>query len=52
MLDLAARIEAQGNPYKDAPTTAPVGRLDEVKAARDLDCAYLEALHEAVPAQA
>ncbi len=42
MLEIAARIEAEGNPYKDAPVTTPVGRLDEVKAARELDCAYLE----------
>lgn len=52
MLEIAARIEAEGDPYKDAPVTTPVGRLDEVKAARDLDCAYLDTTRETVPAQA
>ncbi|MDK1022374.1 MAG: aminomethyl-transferring glycine dehydrogenase subunit GcvPB [Candidatus Hydrogenedentes bacterium] len=42
MLEIAARVEEEGDPFKDAPRTTPVGRLDEVKAARDLDCAYLE----------
>lgn len=46
MLEIAARIEAEGNPYKDAPTTTPVGRLDEVKAAKQLDCAYLDPREE------
>ncbi len=42
MLEIAARIEEEGDPYKDAPVKTPVGRLDEVKAAKELDCAYLE----------
>ena len=40
MLEIARRIESEGDPYKDAPVTTPVGRLDEAKAARQLDCAY------------
>jgi glycine dehydrogenase subunit 2 len=27
---------------RDAPTTTPVGRLDEVKAVRDMDFAFLD----------
>jgi len=42
MLEIAERIDAEGDPYKDAPKTTPVGRLDEVKAAKQLDCAFIE----------
>ncbi len=38
----AARLAAQDpQALKDAPRTTPVGRLDETKAARDMDCASL-----------
>ena len=49
MLDIAARVEEEGDPFKDAPRTTPVGRLDEVKAAKDLDCAYIEATSALTP---
>ncbi len=42
MIEIAERIEKEGNPYKDAPLSTPVGRLDEVKAAKELDCSYHE----------
>lgn len=40
MLDIAKRIESEQSPFADSPRTTPVGRLDEVKAAKDLNCAY------------
>lgn len=40
MLEIAARIEADGHSLADCPKTTPVGRLDEVKAARELNCAF------------
>lgn len=40
MIEIAKTIESDGQAYADAPKTTPVGRLDEVAAARDLDCAY------------
>jgi glycine dehydrogenase subunit 2 len=40
MLEIAARIESEDHPYADSPKTTPVGRLDEVKAAKDLNCAF------------
>lgn len=49
MLEIAARVEEEGDPFKDAPRTTPVGRLDEVKAARDLDCAYVDRASELAP---
>jgi glycine dehydrogenase subunit 2 len=39
MLEIAQKIEADPNAFHDAPKTMPVGRLDEVKAARQLNCA-------------
>ncbi|MFP6617596.1 MAG: aminomethyl-transferring glycine dehydrogenase subunit GcvPB [Candidatus Hydrogenedentota bacterium] len=38
MLEIAARIEQEDHPYLDAPKTLPVGRLDEVLAAKSLNC--------------
>jgi glycine dehydrogenase subunit 2 len=40
MLEIAARIEAEDNAYADAPKTLSVGRLDEVRAAKSLNCSY------------
>lgn len=46
-IDVMAQIlkEVEENPevVKNAPHTLPVGRLDDVKAAKDLDIAFLEA---------
>ncbi|GMU92692.1 MAG: putative glycine dehydrogenase (decarboxylating) subunit 2 [Candidatus Hydrogenedentota bacterium] len=39
MLDIAQKIEADPHAFHDAPKTMPVGRLDEVRAARQLNCA-------------
>jgi len=39
MIDIAKRAEAGDETLHDAPTTMPVGRLDEVHAARQLNCA-------------
>jgi glycine dehydrogenase subunit 2 len=36
MLDLAAQAEADPTPLREAPAMAPVGRLDEARAARSL----------------
>lgn len=41
MLEIAAQIESDPDSLHDAPVSMPVGRLDEVKAARDLNCACL-----------
>jgi glycine dehydrogenase subunit 2 len=38
MLEIAARIEAEDQPFKDAPLTMSVRRLDEVMAAKALNC--------------
>ncbi|MDQ1256154.1 MAG: glycine dehydrogenase subunit 2, partial [Candidatus Hydrogenedentes bacterium] len=38
MLDIAKAITEREDAFADAPKTTPVGRLDEVKAARELDC--------------
>ena len=40
MLEIADKIESSEDAFRDAPTTTPVGRLDEVYAAKTLDCAY------------
>jgi len=41
---IAIRREAEESPelLRDAPHSTPVGRLDDVKAARELDLAYME----------
>jgi glycine dehydrogenase subunit 2 len=41
MLDIAARVEYDAEALRAAPVTMPVRRLDEVKAAKDLNCACL-----------
>ena len=41
LLEIAAAIEKNGDALHAAPRTTPVGRLDEVRAARELDCACL-----------
>ena len=41
MLAIAAEVEQNPEALQQAPTTTPVGRLDEVKAARELNCACL-----------
>lgn len=38
MLEIAARIETEDRPYKDSPKKLSVGRLDEVRAAKSLNC--------------
>ncbi len=40
MLEIAAAIEKDAASLADAPRTTPVGRLDEVRAAKELDVAY------------
>ncbi|HEO70918.1 MAG TPA: glycine dehydrogenase subunit 2, partial [Candidatus Hydrogenedentes bacterium] len=40
MLGIAETIEQDGGALHDAPQATPVGRLDEVAAARNLDCSY------------
>jgi glycine dehydrogenase subunit 2 len=40
MLRAAELAETNPNILKDAPVTMPVSRLDEVKAARELNCSY------------
>ena len=42
MKALADRAASHPDEFHKAPLTTPVGRLDEVKAARDMDCAYIE----------
>ena len=39
MIEIATAAKG-GNEFKDAPYTMPVRRLDDVKAARQLDLAY------------
>ncbi len=41
MIEIAQLAESNPEAITSAPKTTPVSRLDEVKAARDLDCAYL-----------
>ncbi|MBP8130157.1 MAG: aminomethyl-transferring glycine dehydrogenase subunit GcvPB [Candidatus Hydrogenedentes bacterium] len=41
MLEIAARVDSDPDSLHAAPVTTPVGRLDEVKAAKDLNCACL-----------
>jgi hypothetical protein len=36
MLEIAAQAETDAHPLHQAPTSAPVGRLDEARAARSL----------------
>lgn len=40
MLEIARQIETDAQQLADAPRTTPVGRLDEVKAAKELNCAF------------
>ncbi len=41
MLDIASQAAHSPDAFQAAPVTTPVGRLDEVKAAKNLDCACL-----------
>ncbi len=41
MLDIAKRVDADAESLHAAPISTPVGRLDEVKAAKELNCAKL-----------
>ncbi|MBM3289519.1 MAG: glycine dehydrogenase subunit 2 [Candidatus Hydrogenedentes bacterium] len=41
MIEIAGKIETDPDSLRNAPTTTPVGRLDEVRAARQLNCACL-----------
>src|SRR5690606_16528420 len=41
MLEIARLAETDPQSLHDAPKTTPVSRLDEVKAAKDLNCACL-----------
>ena len=41
MIDIAELAEKDPEMFKDLPKTSPVGRLDEVKAAKDMDIACL-----------
>lgn len=41
MLELAELANTNPEAFQEFPKETPVGRLDEVKAARDLNCAYL-----------
>ncbi len=38
MLEIARRIEEEGENFASAPEKTPVGRLDEVRAAKELNC--------------
>jgi glycine dehydrogenase subunit 2 len=40
MIEIAKAAKEDGVEYKDAPYTMPVRRLDDVKAARQLDLAF------------
>ncbi len=40
MIDIANAAKEDGVEYKEAPYTMPVRRLDDVKAARQLDLAF------------
>ncbi|MBI4556036.1 MAG: aminomethyl-transferring glycine dehydrogenase subunit GcvPB [Candidatus Hydrogenedentes bacterium] len=39
MLQIAERVADDGQRLREAPTSTPVGRLDEVRAAKELNCA-------------
>jgi glycine dehydrogenase subunit 2 len=41
MKSIAADAVRSAEPFHEAPVTTPVGRLDEVKAARDMDFSYV-----------
>ena len=41
MLDIARRVSEDADSLRAAPVSTPVGRLDEVKAAKELNCACL-----------
>ena len=41
MLDIARRVSEDADSLRAAPISTPVGRLDEVKAAKELNCACL-----------
>ncbi|MFP4502661.1 MAG: aminomethyl-transferring glycine dehydrogenase subunit GcvPB [Candidatus Hydrogenedentota bacterium] len=41
LLDIAKQIEADGQSLHDAPVSRPVSRLDAVKAAKELNCAFV-----------
>jgi glycine dehydrogenase subunit 2 len=41
MKNIAAEAGQSASLFHDAPVTTPVGRLDEVKAARDMDFSYI-----------
>ena len=40
MVDIAHEAKENGTSFKDAPYSTPVRRLDDVKAARQLDLKY------------
>ena len=40
MIEIAQKIEEDGHAFQNAPQNTPVGRLDEVKAARELNCSF------------
>ena len=40
MIEIATAAKEDGVSYKEAPYTMPVRRLDDVKAARQLDLVY------------
>jgi glycine dehydrogenase subunit 2 len=42
MLTIAAKVDQAPEELRGAPRSTPVGRLDETKAAREMDCAYSE----------
>jgi glycine dehydrogenase subunit 2 len=42
MQEIAREAREHPEKFHDAPVSTPVSRLDEVKAARDMDCAFLE----------
>lgn len=39
MIEIAKAVEQNGEAFADAPKSTPVGRLNEVKAAKELNCA-------------
>ncbi len=41
MLEIARMVDEDPESLRRAPVTTPVGRLDEVRAARELNCACL-----------
>ena len=40
MLEIAKRIETEEDPFHDSPKNTPVSRLDEVQAAKTLNCSF------------